>query len=201
MAKPGPLAALVEIVCAMLLFIAAATADSDVPITIRAYNTFGVNGTAFTSARAVAQRVLQLAGIQALWRECRTPAYQAPGDRCDDVLARNEIIVRVVRGPRFSGATAPLGDSLIERPGGGGVFATVFADRVLSAGSRTGADPAVLLGRAIAHEVGHLLIGAGHSSRGLMRAKWSDDELRRNRDRDWLFTPSQAERMKERRSR
>ena len=116
MAKPGPLAALVEIVCAMLLFIAAAAADSDVPITIRAYNTFGVSGAAFTSARAVAHRVLQLAGIQALWRECRTPAYQAPGDRCDDVLARNEIIVRVVRGPRFLGSTAPLGDSLIRTP-------------------------------------------------------------------------------------
>ena len=199
MAKPGPVAALVEIVCAMLLFMTAAAADSDVPITIRAYNTFGVNGTAFTSARAVAHRVLQLAGIQALWRECRTPAYQAPRDRCDDVLAGNEIIVRVVRGPRFSGSNAPLGDSLIERTGGGGVFATVYADRVLSAGSRTGVDPAILLGRAIAHEVGHLLIGSGHSTRGLMRAKWSDDELRRNRDRDWLFTNSQAQSMKARR--
>jgi len=199
MAKPGPFAALVEIVCAMLLFMAAAAADSDVPITIRAYNTFGVNGAAFTSARAVAHRVLQLAGLQALWRECRTPAYQTADDGCDDLLARNEIIVRVVRGPRVSGASAPLGDSLIEKPAGGGVFATVYADRVLSAGSRTGVDPAILLGRAIAHEVGHLLIGAGHSTRGLMRAKWSDDELRRNRDRDWLFTSSQAQSMKARR--
>jgi len=199
MAKPGPATALVEIVCAMLLCIATAAADSDAPITIRAYNTFGVSGAAFARARAVAQGVLQRAGVQALWRECRTPAYQTGDDGCDDLLNRNEIIVRVVRGPSISGASAPLGDSLIEKPAGAGVFATVYADRVLAAGSRTGVDPAILLGRAIAHEVGHLLIGAGHSSRGLMRGKWSDDELRRNRDRDWLFTSSQAQSMKARR--
>ena len=35
-----------------------------------------------------------------------------------------------------------------------------------------------LLGCTIAHELGHLLIGAGHRPNGLMRASWSKEELR-----------------------
>jgi hypothetical protein len=156
-----------------------------------------VSTAAVAAARAVTQAVLITAGVNALWRECRTAAHTSARDRCDDVLSRNEIIVRVVRGPAAPDSFAALGDSLVETGSGRGVLATIFADRVLSAGSRTGADAAVLLGRAVAHEVGHLLIGsAAHSTRGLMRARWSDDELRKNQERDWLFSPRQATLMK-----
>ena len=34
-----------------------------------------------------------------------------------------------------------------------------------------------LLGYVIAHELGHLLIGAGHRPNGIMRASWGKNEL------------------------
>jgi hypothetical protein len=167
-------------------------------ITIRFYNTFGLTRHAVAEARSVADAVLKAAGIDASWRECRTPRYEAT-DPCNNVLRQDEVVVRVVRDPAGLETSPALGDSFVDASTGIGVLATVFADRVLAAGSRTGANPIVLLGRAVAHEVGHLLIGTPtHSARGLMRAQWSDDELRSNRDRDWVFSRSQALRMQNR---
>src|SRR6185503_14952467 len=63
----------------------------------------------------------------------------------------------------------------------GSLIAKVYPDRVASLARGAGADPADLLARAIAHEIGHLLMGnSRHSARGLMRAVWSREELRRN---------------------
>jgi hypothetical protein len=55
-----------------------------------------------------------------------------------------------------------------------------------------GIDAATLLGRAIAHELGHLLMAtAAHGSHGLMRPIWSREDLRRGRGGDWMFTPQE----------
>ena len=63
--------------------------------------------------------------------------------------------------------------------------------------SQADASPSVVLGRAIAHELGHLLIGTPrHSSRGLMRALWSQEELRGDRAGDWRFSADESALMK-----
>jgi hypothetical protein len=180
-----------------MLFSQAPVASDDF-ITIRLYNTFGLTRHATAEARSVAHAVLMAAGIDARWRECRTPRYES-SDPCNNVLSQDEVVVRVVRSPAGLDPSPALGDSFVDAGTGIGVLATVFADRVLAAGARTGANAIVLLGRAVAHEVGHLLIGTPtHSTRGLMRAQWSDEELRSNRDRDWVFSRNQALRMQNR---
>jgi len=56
--------------------------------------------------------------------------------------------------------------------------ATLGGHAVKAAVERAGIDPGALLGRALAHEVGHLLLRSpGHSPGGLMRAVWTDEEL------------------------
>ena len=84
-----------------------------------------------------------------------------------------------------------MGDSIIDRRSQSGVFATVYADRVSYMASRAAINPAVLLGRAIAHELGHLQLGSGHSSAGIMRRSWTVNELRCSRPGDWQFTKEQ----------
>ena len=80
--------------------------------------------------------------------------------------------------------------------GGRGTLSTVYVTRVEAMARAAGATADVLLGRVIAHELGHLLIGtARHSSTGLMRAEWSVTELRRRRDDDWRFTPTDVSAM------
>jgi hypothetical protein len=76
-------------------------------------------------------------------------------------------------------------------------MATLFFEQVITVAERAAVDPSELLGRALAHEVGHLLLGVtGHSPSGLMRAVWTDAELARNRPADWLFAPSDVRRLR-----
>ncbi len=83
-------------------------------------------------------------------------------------------------------------DSMTRR----GVLATIFHDRVLTVAQRADLDYRVLLGRAMAHEIGHLLLPAsGHSMTGLMRGVWTDAELTLNRREDWTFAPAERKRL------
>jgi hypothetical protein len=80
----------------------------------------------------------------------------------------------------------PLGEALIR--GGRGQLATVFPDRVRGLARRAAVDYAPLLGRVMAHELGHLLLGVStHSATGLMRGNWTHHDVRRQRDDEWLF--------------
>lgn len=91
-----------------------------------------------------------------------------------------------------------LGESILDSKTGRGTLATIYADRVdaTALAARTGRLQA--LGRVIAHEIGHLLLGTPeHSSSGLMRRLMSPDDLRVT-DRDaWLFTSTQREHLQQ----
>ena len=85
-------------------------------------------------------------------------------------------------------AEPPLGFAVVDPDTQAGKMATVFHDQVDAVARRTGVARSELLGRALAHEVGHLLLGVrGHSRTGIMRAVWTDDELTRDRPDDWVF--------------
>jgi hypothetical protein len=90
-----------------------------------------------------------------------------------------------------------LGFAALDAVSQRGVLATVFHDRVQGLAERLRLNYTALLGRAMAHEVGHLLLGqARHGTTGLMRAVWTDEELGRNHPSDWLFAPSDAHQMR-----
>lgn len=116
-----------------------------------------------------------------------------------------EVAVRIVRGVTAPRTSAPrtahqhdlsLGYSLIDPETRGGALATIYLDRVEWVAWNSGADPRVVLGRAIAHEIGHLLLGSNkHAGAGLMRAVWSRQALERDHAADWLFTIGEGEAM------
>jgi hypothetical protein len=66
-------------------------------------------------------------------------------------------------------------------------LASIFWDNIEATAKRLNVDAALLMGRVIAHEIGHLLGMSKHSDVGLMRRHWSDDTLRRDRDLDFRF--------------
>jgi hypothetical protein len=159
---------------------------------IRTYNTFGVAAEEMTEARAVAGVILNDAGLQAVWRDCSVG--------CADDLGSDDVLVRLVSAPRTVVAGS-LGCALVDLQQQTGTLATVYADRVNVVASRTGVTPGTLLGRAIAHEIGHLLLGtADHSTGGLMRAFWSDPELKRDVAAEWTFSQDEVGRINRGRS-
>jgi hypothetical protein len=76
---------------------------------------------------------------------------------------------------------------------------SVFYDRVSGLAQGGSATLPVLLGRAMAHEIGHLLLGeSSHSRTGIMRGSWSGDDLSLAARAYLLFTPDQSRQMKRR---
>jgi len=154
---------------------------------VRTYNNVGVTADEMSHARDVAGIILQGADLQAVWRDCTAD--------CADAVGPRELIVRIVAAPQGIVAES-LGCALIDLQHRAGTLATVYPDRINAVAFRAGVDAGTLLGRAVAHEIGHLLLGtASHSAGGLMRALWSDQELQRGLTADWTFAPDDVARI------
>ncbi len=52
-----------------------------------------------------------------------------------------------------------------------------------------------ILGVATAHEIGHLLLGGGHSSTGIMKSQWNERDLRGATRHELIFSPVQAKQL------
>ena len=164
---------------------------------IRVYDTTTLTPERRAAALAETTRVLEDALISPDWRVCSS------AQRCDDPRRTGELVLRIV--PTAPAAADPGASSIATRrapdaPGLAlafavvhprtrlGALATVVLDRVQHVASRTGVDIDLLLGRAIAHEIGHLLLGtSGHRADGLMREAWTDHELVLDRPGDFRF--------------
>jgi hypothetical protein len=71
--------------------------------------------------------------------------------------------------------------------------ASVFYHRVEGAARELGVSRAVILGHALAHEVGHFLLGKdSHSANGIMRALWTEKELLNASAGRLVFLPQRA---------
>ena len=163
---------------------------------VRVYDSAGVQAEMKESAFAVAAQTLAAASVAVRWKEC-----DGAGPSCRAPVAPGELVVRIVRAPAPGRARPhlPLGDAFVDRGTGAGVLATIYADRVMRVAAAAGIDAATLLGRAIAHELGHLLLATdAHATRGLMRPTWSREDLRKERSADWIFTPEEVAHLRRR---
>jgi hypothetical protein len=167
-------------------------------VTIRVYNYAAVSPAELAAARAAADQIFQDTGISLQWVSCRVP-NSPEGDTCTESLrTTGEFILRLQSSaPTGSQRHVALGSSVIDRSAGGGVLITIDPAQVHNVAWQSGTAPCTLLGRAIAHELGHMLIGTNeHADHGLMRALWSQAELRQDHDTDWHFSADEVEVMR-----
>jgi hypothetical protein len=170
---------------ACMALLLAALLVAKLPLVVRVYDTTGVSASRLELARADLSQTLTAIGIEPIWRPCHAAG-------CTGRPQPHEVLVRIVKSGPFAERDS-LGYSSIDIDQHAGTLATIYADRVFALASQGGIDGGVLLGRAIAHEIGHLLLGApGHGPQGLMRALWRMDELQRDRSIDWRFSPHEG---------
>jgi hypothetical protein len=164
-------------------------------LVVRAYDMAGLSPHEMTTAERAAVDVLGRARIDVSLVACGTDPVAAL--LCSEVPGPAELIVRLMAAPSLPGERA-LADAKVDRASAAGALATVYVNRVRSLASLAGMDSGTLIGRAIAHEVGHLLLGTTHSATGLMRGVWSASALQRESERSWRFSRGEAERLKRR---
>ena len=175
--------------------------SSEPIVTVRTYNYARVAADGLANARVTADGIFKDAGVSLVWADCRVPQRDV-GDRCIAPLDRGRnLILRLmevgVGGPAPGTRILALGTSMVDHERRGGVMMTVDPLTIHAIASTVQTDVWTVLGRAIAHEIGHLLLGtAEHPTTGLMRARWSHDELSGIRPAHWRFSPGEAAQMR-----
>ena len=171
-----------------------AATESSSSITIYLYNYADVGDRILSETEAQASRILASAGIDATW--LRSPLREhdddpqqvrehrlTPSDLFVRIHARSSNLPRAESRYSLGYALIPTGQST---PQIAGVLyqkvqevlrlsVDTFSFQLRGISSQPIADRyvAILLGHAIAHEIGHLLLGRNeHARRGLMQAGW-----------------------------
>jgi hypothetical protein len=172
-------------------------------VMIRTYNYMPVPADDIARARATVDRTFQEAGISLQWVDCAVASSSVDRPECaQPVREGRDFVLRLVSSPvasnHPSSRIVAMGSSLINHDSRAGALTTVDPALVLKIARGSGVDFATLLGRAIAHEIGHLLLGhSQHSRDGLMRAIWSQDEIRGIHNAGWQFSAAEAALMRQ----
>jgi hypothetical protein len=156
-------------------------------ITMLVYNMANVPAVILDRAEQQASGIYRQNGIELEWKQCP----------CDLALGPTDVMLRII--PRLFASNSAgfrsdhLGFAASSQQRG--VLATIFYNRVEDL--TRGGDPSCILGHAIAHELGHLLLGQdAHSTTGLMQAHWTRDDLKLAARGCLQFTSEQAERLR-----
>jgi len=148
--------------------------------------------------QAAASTILAGIHVQLVWTG-QTPQASKAIAGCVGEPAMHDLAVEIVphAPPSFSNAALamamPYADS--------GVRIVIFYDRVEPLLRGHHAPEATILGYVLAHEIAHVLQGiARHSGTGIMRAHWSENDLRQMGSRELTFTPEDVQFIQQHRS-
>ena len=164
-------------------------------IVVRVYNIAELPREDIIAAQEVAEKIFRHAGIPLRWRECAAISLGSAEDLCSEPLQPVEVIARLASGGNLVSPRV-FGQALVV-DGQVSAMATIFVDRITIAAARVNIDRAPLLGRTLAHELGHLLIGTNsHAAYGLMRGIWPDAAMRNDAGNHWNFTNREAQHLR-----
>jgi hypothetical protein len=150
-------------------------------ITIRIRNYAQVKPSVLNQATKAASDIFRGAGVDSVWVECSVGQTFLPDSSCSNPVTPLDLVLNLLPRSRTQNLhlrDEVLGMAMETTAQDFGAFASVFYDSVELCAAHRGLDLSHLLGHVIAHELGHLLLGANsHSGHGVMRACWSGKEL------------------------
>ncbi|SRR5579864_4027015 len=168
-------------------------------LNIHLYNLAGVSPQALDHATQDAARVLATAGVDTVcWHvladapEAHTLHTSPPPTwrKNPQADSRGYLVAVISPGVPVDYLPDSLGFALPDAEIG--VNATIFYDRLERFKESGELDLSTLLGHAIAHEIGHVLLGTTeHSTTGIMKARWNKADFQVAGFRYMRFTPSQ----------
>jgi hypothetical protein len=175
----------------------AGTAPSE--ITLNVYNYAHVSPRRLAEAEKVASSIFHNAGLEVKWVAC--PGFdkdQVANPDCVRRLLPSELVVDIMA--HQNEAALRHGDSFgyaqVFTNNQFGHYAYLFNNRIEDFAGAIG-SAGQLLGDVIAHEIGHLLLGSpGHTSKGLMSARWEKDDLDRLSEGQLRFSPVQGAQLR-----
>jgi hypothetical protein len=134
-------------------------------------------------AEAIAAGILKETQVEPMWVDC--PLSQQESDRypkCHENWGTNAFVLNLLTpemAARIRTRVEPLGSAMIPcDEDATSCPISVFYFRVEELALQFNLHPERVLGHVLAHEIGHMLLGANHSSKGIMRGAWGRDDLK-----------------------
>ena len=166
---------------------------SDVRITIRIMDYVNIPAVERAEVQTNAKRILGQAGVAVAFVDCFIAGVATGDETCRNPLGPVDFDLRI--SPPKQSMKGELGYAAMSPDGG--AIVTVFIDPRRRKARAGNLSNGVIVGHAVAHEIGHLLLGPNsHSAAGIMRPVW------RPVDEEWmaqgglLFDQRQASRMR-----
>ena len=166
------------------------------PVTVSIHNDAGIPSRILLQAETEASRVFQHASLEIRWLNCPLPAA-GPVDpaQCEAADFPLHLQLRIAKHS-LNLNEFTMGVSYLSADGTG-CYADLFYDRAERLHEISGVSRASILGHAIAHELGHLLLGTNsHSPAGIMRARWQPTDLASASKGALLFSTVESQAMK-----
>lgn len=187
------------------LFALNLTAESPAQATLNVliYDRAHIGSKTLAQAERLATEIFFGAGIDAHWATGSvsdpidlTNDFSAAANGCAEPLhsavIRAQILPHAPLGfsPQALGYALPCAEH--------GMQVTIYADRIESVSRNTVAIFYRVLGHALAHELGHVLLRSqSHDPTGLMKGIWSRSDWQRAAVTTLTFTPAQANRVRQ----
>jgi hypothetical protein len=156
-------------------------------------NLDGVREPIVAKAKAETDLVYRSAGVTIVWRDCDTFPTPAELEREPWFIVR----LRTGKPPLTTGPASldVMGKAFVEDHGGG-TMADAYFQAIQAKSDQHNGDSGLLLGFVMAHELGHLLLGPGHTPEGVMQAAWGQKQMDALRQRWLRFTEEGAARVR-----
>lgn len=171
-------------------------------LNIHVYNLSPVSPRTVDQAMKAAGRILAGSTVEIVWQTGPLDASEAnitdqhAGWQSHERDRRDYLVVTILRKFPDSCLQGALGYSLPDARFG--PHALIFGNRVERVSASGGIDLATFLGHAIAHEIGHVLLGSPeHSAVGIMKARWGIADYQNAAMGCMRFTPSQCRAIRE----
>lgn len=167
-------------------------------ITVRVYNYAEVPREVLAQAEMEVTRIFRDVAVETVWLDCPlSPTESQSLPACPQNLGPTELALRILFRNKVARSSFPeswLGYAIPPGEKNGRMsHASVFYDRVVDLARDGPAEHYQILGHAMAHEMGHLMLGSDrHSNTGLMRGRWDARDLQRAAQGLLLFTSDEA---------
>lgn len=165
---------------------------------VRLYNLAGVSARSVNRAVEEAHKILAAAGVETVWEQGdgNSPEANYADQRAGSIWRRSGdsrgYLALQIAGkapnwlyPGALGFALPFGKN--------GIHVAIFSERVERFSQSTLATVSKMLGSAMAHEIGHVLLeSCEHSSVGIMKARWGTADIQTVAAGSLEFTEDQA---------
>jgi len=159
-------------------------------ITVLVYNYAQASTATLAGAEREAGRILGEAGVRSVWLVCLGLRDDEPQQPCQKVGEPIDVVLRVLPGSaQNTSRDTRLGFAILP------ALASVYYEYAvrLTKSDDVKIELPIILGCAIAHELGHLLLGPNnHSIAGIMEVEWKPEQLRLALKGWLLFTYQQS---------